>query len=76
MEPKDEAPEVISDEEANNFQFPVGCYTHGNEELLNFKLMDIAMRFGIEQRNMVESQMLNLCISLEKQLLQRQMPRN
>lgn len=52
---------------------PLNNYANNDGELLNFKLADIGMRFGVEKRNMVESQMLNLCVSLERQFLQKQL---
>lgn len=71
---KDNIPIIVSDDESNELpRLPSSSYAHNDAELLNFKLADIAMRFGVEKRNMVESQMLNLCISLERQLVQRQL---
>lgn len=64
---------IVSDDDSEQFpNLPVRNYAHNDADLLNFKLADIAFRFGVEKRNMVESQMLNLCISLEKQLLEQQ----
>lgn len=73
-ESKDNIPIIVSDDEIDQLpHLPTSSYANSDAELLNFKLADIAMRFGVEKRNMVESQMLNLCISLEKRLLQRQL---
>lgn len=72
-EHKDDIPIVISDDESNDVLLPLNNYANNDGELLNFKLADIGMRFGVEKRNMVESQMLNLCVSLERQFLQKQL---
>lgn len=68
---KDDIPIIISDDENNGL--PPLVSTYNETDLINFKLADIAMRFGPEKRNLVETQMLNLCISFEKRLLQKQL---
>ncbi|XP_031626096.1 uncharacterized protein LOC116342569 [Contarinia nasturtii] len=67
FEHKDDIPAAVDDEANNRMLF--NHFGRNDGDLLSFKLADIAMRFGIEKRNMVESQMLNLCISLEKKLV-------
>lgn len=64
---------IINEDENDDLPPLMHKYAYNDAELLNFKLADIAIRFGIEKRRMVESQMLNLCISLERELLQKQL---